>query len=68
MTRIAPKLGRFVRDYADVVLEVTTDDSHIDVVSAGFDAGIQFGEYIARDMVAVRVSPDHHRAVVGAPA
>ena len=35
---------------------------------AGYDAGIQFGEYIAQDMVAVRVSPDLRPAIVGAPA
>jgi DNA-binding transcriptional LysR family regulator len=66
-TVLAPKLGAFVRDYPDVVLEVTTDDSHVDLVAAGYDAGIQFGEYIAQDMVAVRVSPDIRPAIVGAP-
>jgi DNA-binding transcriptional LysR family regulator len=66
-TVLAPTLGQFARDYPDVVLDITTDDSHIDLVAAGFDAGIQFGEYIAQDMVAVRVSPDHHPAIVGAP-
>src|SRR3954470_24395617 len=50
-TVLAPKLGQFARDYPDVVLDITTDDSHIDLVAAGFDAGIQFGEYIAQDMV-----------------
>ena len=49
-------------------LDITTDDSRVDLVSAGFDAGIQFGEYIAQDMVAVRVSPDLRPAIVGAPA
>ena len=57
-TVVGPKLGQFVRDYPDVELEITTDDSRVDLVSAGYDAGIQFGEYIAQDMVAVRVSPD----------
>src|SRR4030095_7437903 len=67
-TVLAPKLGQFARDYPDVELEVTTDDSRVDLVSAGFDAGIQFGEYIAQDMVAVRVSPDLRPAIVGSPA
>ena len=56
-TVLAPRLGRFALDYPDVELDITTDDSRVDLVSAGFDAGIQFGEYIAQDMVAVRVSP-----------
>lgn len=67
-TVLAPRLGRFALDYPDVELDITTDDSRIDLVSAGFDAGIQFGEYIAQDMVAVRVSPDLRPAVVAAPA
>jgi DNA-binding transcriptional LysR family regulator len=67
-TVIAPKLGQFARDYPDVELDITTDDSRIDLVAAGFDAGIQFGEFIAQDMVAVRVSPDLTPAIVGAPA
>ena len=66
-TVLAPKLGAFARDYPAVELEITTDDSRVDLVSAGYDAGIQFGEYIAQDMVAVRVSPDLRPAVVGAP-
>jgi len=32
-----------------------------------FDAGVQFGEYIQKDMVAVRVSKDIRAAIVGAP-
>ena len=67
-TVVGPKLGQFVRDYPGVELEITTDDSRVDLVSAGYDAGIQFGEYIAQDMVAVRVSPDLTPAIVAAPA
>jgi DNA-binding transcriptional LysR family regulator len=66
-TVLAPKLGQFARHYPDVVLEVTTDDSRVDPVSAGFDAAIHFGEYIAQDMIAVRVSPDIEHAIVAAP-
>ena len=68
MTVLAPKLGEFARKYPDVVLEVTTDDSRIDIVAGGFDAGIHFGEYIAKDMIAVRVSHDQRAAIVGSPS
>src|SRR5918996_5846001 len=67
-TVVGPKLGQFAREYPGVELEITTDDSRLDLVSAGYDAGIQFGEYIARDMIAVRVSPDIRHAIVGAPS
>ena len=66
-TVVGPKLGQFVRDYPDVELEVTTDDSRVDLVASGYDAGIHFGEYLAQDMVAVRVSPDLRPAIVAAP-
>ena len=49
------------------MLDVTTDNSRLDLVAAGFDAGIQLGEFIEQDMVAVRVSPDHRAAIVGSP-
>lgn len=67
-TVLAPKVGQFLRDYPDVVLDVTTDDTRLDIVAAGFDAGIQFGEYIEKDMIAVRVSPDLTPVIVGSPA
>jgi DNA-binding transcriptional LysR family regulator len=43
---LAPKLGQLARDYPDIVLDITTDDSLRDIVAEGFDAGIYFREYI----------------------
>ena len=64
---LAPKIGRFARDYPDVVLDVTTtEEGRFDLVGAGFDAGIHLGEFIERDMVAVRVSNEQRAAIVGA--
>lgn len=65
---LAPKLAQFTRDYPDVVLDITADDTHLDIVAGRYDAGIQFGEYIQKDMIAVRVSKDHRAAIVGSPA
>jgi len=67
MTVLAPKVGQFARDYPEVVLDVTADDRRMDIVAEGFDAGIHFGEYIQKDMIAVRVSGDHRAAIVGSP-
>lgn len=68
LTVLGPKLAKFTRDYPDVVLDITADDSRMDIVAGGFDAGIHFGEYIQKDMIAVRVSEDHRAAIVGSPA
>ncbi|HEY5214852.1 MAG TPA: LysR family transcriptional regulator, partial [Acidobacteriaceae bacterium] len=65
---LAPRLGKLSREYPDIILDVTTDDSRRDIVAEGFDAGIHFGEYIQKDMIAVRVSPDQRAAIVGSPA
>ena len=67
-TVLGPKLAQFTRDYPDIVLDITADDSRMDIVAGGFDAGIHFGEYIQKDMIAVRVSKDHRAAIVGAPS
>ncbi len=67
-TVLGPKLAKFTRDYPDVVLDITADDSRIDIVAGGFDAGIHFGEYIQKDMIAVRVSKDHRAAIVASPS
>src|SRR5437588_1449762 len=67
LTVLGPKLAKFTRAYPDVVLDITADDSRMDIVAGGFDAGIHFGEYIQKDMIAVRVSEDHRAAIVGAP-
>jgi DNA-binding transcriptional LysR family regulator len=65
---LAPKLGQFARAYPDVILDVTTtNEGRFDLVAGHFDAGIHLGEFIERDMIAVRVSPDQRAAIVGSP-
>ncbi len=66
-TVVAPKLAQFAKKYPDVVLDITTDESRVDLVAGGYDAGIHYGEFIQQDMVAVRVSPDHRPAIVASP-
>src|SRR2546426_9257548 len=67
-TVLVPRLGQFARDYPDVVLDVTTDESRVDLVAERFDAGIHLGEFIERDMITFRVSKDHRPAIVGSPS
>ena len=66
---LAPKLAVFANAYPDVVLDITTtNEMHLDLVAGHFDAGIHLGEFIERDMIAVRVSRDQRAAIVGSPA
>jgi DNA-binding transcriptional LysR family regulator len=62
-----PRLAAFAEAYPDIVLDVTTVTGPVDLVAGEFDAGIQLGEYIQKDMIAVRVTPDLRLAVVGSP-
>ncbi len=64
---LLPKLAQFARAYPEIVLEVTTSNDPADLVAGQFDAGVQIGEFIQRDMIAVRVSRDVRLAVVGSP-
>ena len=65
---ILPKLARFARTYPEIVLEVTSSNDPVDLVAGQYDAGVQLGEFIQRDMIAVRVTKDMRLAVVGSPA
>jgi len=39
----------------------------VDMVSAGFDAGVRFGEIVAQDMIAVPLGPRQRSAIVASP-
>ena len=65
---IAPKLERFLATYPDITLDVSIDDSLVDIVKAGFDAGIRIGEMVEAEMVSVRIGPEQVTAIVGSPA
>lgn len=67
-TVLLPRLAAFAAEFPDIVLDITTSSDRVDIVADGFDAGVQIGEYVQRDMIAVRVSADLRLAVVGSPA
>ena len=60
-------LDAFLTEHPHVQLDVFVSDEPLDIVAAGFDAGIRLGEVIDRDMVAVPVSGDLRLVVVGSP-
>ena len=67
---LLPELvARFLQAHPHVRVEVIADDTFIDVLGAGFDAGIRYDESLQRDMIAVPIGPRVQRFVVaGAPA
>lgn len=62
-----PKLSNVMRDYPDINIEITIDYTMADIVSQRFDAGVRVGDKVAKDMIAVRITPDLRMAVVGSP-
>jgi DNA-binding transcriptional LysR family regulator len=65
---IVPVLGEFRRAYPDIRVEIEVDDASVDLAAGRLDAGIRIGEFIARDMIAVRLTPDFRWVVLGAPS
>ena len=63
-----PALKTLLPNYPDIKVEIVIDYGLTDVVAERYDAGVRFGEQVARDMIAVRIGPDIRMAVVGAPA
>ena len=61
-------LAQFLATHPHVRLDLVVSDAVVDIVAAGFDAGIQLGEVIDRDMLAVPVTGDIRMTVVGAPS
>ncbi|ODP31136.1 LysR family transcriptional regulator [Pandoraea sp. ISTKB] len=62
-------LPAFLAAYPDVRVEVITDESFVDVIAAGCDAGIRYEERLEQDMIAVPIGPRVQRlAAAAAPA
>jgi DNA-binding transcriptional LysR family regulator len=64
---LAPMVGPYLAAYPQVNLEIVAEISFIDIVDAGFDAGVRYGEHLAQDMIAVSLGPPQRYAVVASP-
>jgi DNA-binding transcriptional LysR family regulator len=66
LPRIVPA---FLAAYPDIQLEVIAEDSFVDVLAAGCDAGIRYEERLERDMIAIPIGPRKQRfATAASPA
>jgi len=59
-------VGPFLKAYPDVRLEVIVDDSYVDVLAAGCDAGIRYEERLEQDMIAAPIGPRVQRFATAA--
>lgn len=64
---LEPMIASFCQAYPEVEVEIAAHEELIDLAAGGFDAGIRLGQFIAADMVAVRLTPPFSLVVVGSP-
>ena len=59
----------FLAAYPDILLDVVVEEGFVDILAAGCDAGIRYGERLAQDMIAIPIGPRRQRmATAAAPA
>jgi DNA-binding transcriptional LysR family regulator len=64
---LEPLIASFCQAYPEIQLEIAASEELVDLATEGFDAGIRLGQFIAADMVAVRLTPPFPFVVVGSP-
>src|SRR5437763_4720064 len=64
---LEPLIASFCQAYPEVQVEIATSEELVDLAAEGFDAGIRLGQFIAADMVAVRLTRPFPFVVVGSP-
>ena len=63
LPRIVPP---FLAAYPDIRLEVIAEDSFVDMLAAGCDAGIRYDERLEQDMIAIPIGPRQQRFATAA--
>src|SRR6516164_2319621 len=64
---LEPVIASFCQAYPEIELEIAASEEMVDVAAGGFDAGIRLGQFIAPNMVVVRLTPPFPFVVVGSP-
>jgi hypothetical protein len=62
-----PAIRKLLPEYPDIKVEVMIDYGLTDIVTEQVDAGVRFGETVAKDMIAVRIGPPMRMVVVASP-
>lgn len=65
---LGPLLAPFLLAHPGVRMEVLVEDAFTDVIGQGFDAGVRYGERLAKDMIAVPLGPPERYVLVAAPS
>ncbi len=63
---LPPIVPPFLAAYPDIRLEVIVEDSFVDVLADGCDAGIRYEERLEHDMIAIPIGPREQRFATAA--
>ncbi len=63
---LPPIVVGFLASHPEVTLEVIAEDSFVDVLAAGYDAGVRYDERLEQDMIAVPIGPRVQQFVTAA--
>jgi DNA-binding transcriptional LysR family regulator len=64
---LEPVIASFCQKYPEIELEIAASEEMVDLAAQNFDAGIRMGQFIAADMIAVRLTQPFPFVVVGSP-
>jgi DNA-binding transcriptional LysR family regulator len=64
---LEPLIASFCQAFPEIEVEIAASGELVDLAAGGFDAGVRMGQFIAPDMVAVRLTPPFPLVIVGSP-
>jgi DNA-binding transcriptional LysR family regulator len=56
----------FLKAYPGITVEIVAEESFVDILATGCDAGIRYEERLEQDMIAVPIGPRRQRSSLGA--
>lgn len=65
---VLPRLPAFTRAYPEIEVELWIEEGLVDIVAAGFDAGIRKANVLQPDMISVRIDDGNDDVCVASPA
>lgn len=65
---LEPLIASFCAAYPGIEVEIAASEKLVDLAREGFDAGVRLGQFIAADMIAVRLAPPFRLIIVGSPS
>ena len=65
--RLMPLMIPFLERHPGVRVEIVSESELVDVVAAGFDAGVRYDDTLAQDVVAVKLGADQRMVVAATP-